>query len=131
MKFLFRFLSLRYRIKSRYWQRRALIAERELRAERYRNLAREDVFASAAVLGQRGMFGIAPRVGPAYQTPQPRQQPPPDPMQLSGADLMEFEIEWKPFIPAHITEAQAKQKFINEVVIPRRQPLMDDPFRPN
>jgi hypothetical protein len=75
------------------------------------------------------MWGIAPRTGPAV-TEQPKPKPQPiDPYQLGGADQLEFDTFWKPDaeamnIPLHL----AKQRFINEVVLPRRAPLQDDPF---
>lgn len=128
-----------WRALVRYWHRRALRAENEvqqlklqLAAERWRNMQREDTFASAAVLGSRNMWGLAPRVGPAAQAPARTESAAPDPYSLSGADLMEFETFWKPDaeamgIPLH----QAKLKFINEVVVPRRMPLNDDPYGSN
>lgn len=124
--------------RARYWRKRVASLERdnarlrlELTAETWRNRSREDTFASAAVLGSRQMWGLAPRVGPAHVEPKQRPQPV-DPYHLSGADQMEFDTFWKPDaeaagIPLH----QAKQRFIAEVVMPRRQPLNDDPFGAN
>jgi len=125
--------------RARYWKRQAQTAKAEvarlqlsLLAETWRNRAREDTFASAAILGQRNMWGIAPRTGPAAtEQPKPRPQPI-DPYQLSGPDLMEFDTFWKPDAEAAgISILQAKQKFINEVVLPRRMPLNDDPYGAN
>lgn len=130
---------LRWRAQVRYWHRRAAKAEVEvsvlklqLAAERYRNMSREDTFASAAVLGSRNMWGLAPRTGPALQeTPKPLVQQP-DPFNLSGPDLMEFETYWKPDAEASgISLIEAKRQFIQQVVIPRRMPLNDDPYGAN
>ena len=135
MKFLRKWLSLRYRLRARRWRARAVVAEAEVKmlrllltAERNRNMLREDTFASAAVLGQRGMWGMAPRSGPAVAPEKPKAQAP-DPYNLSGADLMEFDLEWKPIAEAQgIPMHEAKRRFIAEVVVPRRMPLNDDPF---
>src|SRR5258705_3544602 len=104
MKFLRKWLSLRYCLRARHWRARAVRAERELAllrlsllAETYRNRQREDTFASAAVLGQRNMWGIAPRSGPAVSEQPAKAKPQPlNPYNLSGADLMEYETFWKP-----------------------------------
>lgn len=127
-----------WRALVRYWHRRAQRAEaevgalkRQLAAERWRNMQREDTFASAAVLGSRNMWGLAPRSGPAMQQPhaQPQQPATIDPYSLSGADLMEFETFWKPDAEAAgVPINEAKRRFIQEVVVPRRMPLNDDPF---
>ena len=134
MKRLFRILH--WQARCRYWRKQAEAAKREvarlqlsLLAERYRNLTREDMFVSASVMGARGMYGVAPRGGPALVEPSQPKVPAVDPYQLSGADLMEFETFWKPDAEAAgISLVVAKQKFIQEVVIPRRAPLQDDPF---
>ena len=136
MKLLRRWLSLRYRLRTRRWRLRALAAERErdllklqLSAERWRNQAREDTFASAAVLGSRNMWGLAPRSGPAVSGMAKPAPQPPDPFNLSGADLLEFETYWKPDAEANgIAIHEAKRQFVQQVVIPRRMPLNDDPF---
>ena len=125
-----------WRARARYWRREAEAAKREvarlhlsLLAERYRNLHREDMFVSASIMGQRGMWGVAPRGGPAQQPEAKKVTPPPDPYALSGADLMEFDLEWKPIAEAQgISLIEAKRKFIAEVVVPRRLPLNDEPF---
>lgn len=127
---------LRWRAQVRYWHRRAAKAEAEcgllklqLAAERWRNMSREDTFASAAVLGSRNMWGLAPRTGPALQesTKQPAQQP--DPYNLSGPDLLEFDTYWKPDAEAGgVPLMEAKRQFIQQVVMPRRMPLNDDPY---
>jgi len=136
MRRLFRILH--WQARCRYWRRQAEAAKAEvgrlqlsLIAERCRNMQREDTFVSASILGQRGMWGIAPRSGPALQpTEKPKaQHQPPDPYALSGADLMEFDLEWKPIAEAQgISLIEAKRKFIAEVVVPRRLPLNDEPF---
>lgn len=128
---------LHWRALVRYWHRRAQRAEAEvgalklqLSAERYRNMQREDTFASAAVLGSRNMWGLAPRSGPAVQAPARTESAAAiDPYSLSGADLLEFETFWKPDAEAaNIPINEAKRRFIQEVVVPRRMPLNDDPF---
>lgn len=125
-----------WRARARFWRQQAESAKREvarlqlsLLAERYRNLNREDYFVSAAVMGGRGMVGIVPRSGPAVSE-TPRVAPPaPDPYNLSGADLMEFDLEWKPLAEAQgISMQEAKRQFVRDVVMPRRIPLNDDPF---
>lgn len=136
MKLLRRWLSLRYRLRTRRWRLRALAAERErdllrlqLSAERWRNQQREDTFASAAVLGSRNMWGLAPRVGPAVSETTKPTSSSTDPYSLSGADLMEFETFWKPDAEAaNIPLHEAKRRFMQEVVMPRRMPLNDDPY---
>lgn len=128
---------LHWRALVRYWHRRALRAEAEvgalklqLSAERYRNMQREDTFASAAVLGSRNMWGLAPRTGPALQeTPQQPVPQPPNPYSLSGADLMEYELEWKPLAEAQgVPDYEAKRKFMLELERRRGNRLQDDPF---
>lgn len=139
---------LKLRAKIRYWKRRALKAESGLRdaldsldAEVIRNRYREDTFASAAVLGHRGMYGLPPREGPALQ--RPRQQltvattatAATAPL-FSGswdtgftwADKEEFKLEWLPAVNAGtVSLPQAQQDFAAEIAR-RRIPLNDDPF---
>jgi hypothetical protein len=135
MRFLRRWLSLRYRLRARRWRARALRAESErdvlklqLSAERWRNQAREDTFASAAVLGSRNMWGLAPRTGPTQaEHKQAAQQPVPP--NWTGADLLEFETYWKSdAAAAGVSEMEAKRQFEQQVIIPRRMPLHDEPF---
>src|SRR5438128_11087844 len=93
----------RWRANAKYWQQRTAKAEkqvyeaeRQLKAELWRNIYRGDLFTSAAIMGTRGMFGVAPRSGPA-ETEKPKESKPPvDPYDLRGPDLMEFETFWKP-----------------------------------
>ena len=45
------------------------------------------------------------------------------------ADRQEFDIYWKPDAEAAgVSMQQAKQRFHDEVILPRRQPLNDDPY---
>lgn len=136
MRRLFRILH--WRARARFWERRAhesearaSAAEMQLKAEMYRNLTREDTFVSAAVLGSRGMWGLAPRTGPA-QTPQARLTPalPADPWDsLTPADKMEFDTFYRRDAEAAgVPLESAKQKFMHDVIIPRRMPLNDDSF---
>lgn len=140
MKLLRKWLSLRYRLRARRWRARALNAETELGrvrlqlvAETWRNRTREDTFASASILGARNMWGLAPRTGPAATEDKKPQAPPSDPYQLSGPDLMEFNTFWQPDAEAAgISLQEAKRQFVQQVVLPRRQPLNDDPYsQPN
>ena len=112
--------------------RKVALLEKQLEAERYRNLIREDFFVSAAVMGGRGIVGIPPRVGAAYQ-PQPLKQPPVyDPYQLRGVDLMEFEAEWKPQAEAAgISEHEAKRQFVLELERRRGNKLIEEPYQTN
>lgn len=126
------FAQFYYRTRMRYWRRRALLAESELKAERWRNTAREDAFVSASIMGQRGMFGVAPRTGPALQRQRPAQQPQPvtDPWttNLTAQEKFEFDNLWWPDAQsARVDYTTAKQQFYN-MVMQRRQPLNDDPF---
>lgn len=132
-----RWLRLRSRI--RYWHRRALKAESQLadkamllEAERVRNQIREDTFVSASIMGQRGMYGVPPRVGPAIQSPKriekPVNQYPAWDANLTWADKQEFELEWKTAAErAGVGMAKAQQDFLMEIA-KRRVPLQDDPF---
>jgi len=137
MRRLFRILH--WQARCRYWRRQAEAAKAEvarlqlsLLAERYRNLHREDMFVSASVMGHRGMWGVAPRGGPAQQPEAKKVTPPPDPYALSGADLMEFNTEWMPIADAKgIGRQTALEQFYRDVLVPRRIPLNDDPFGAN
>jgi NAD(P)-dependent dehydrogenase (short-subunit alcohol dehydrogenase family) len=104
----------------------------ELEAERERNMIREDTFVSASIMGQRGMYGVPPRVGPAIQSPKriekPVNQYPAWDANLTWADKQEFELEWKTAAErAGVGMAKAQQDFLMEIA-KRRVPLQDDPF---
>lgn len=125
-----RWLLLRFR----YWRRRALHAETQLReiradydAEIWRNRDREDTFVSAAIMGSKGMFGVAPRTAPARQRQQVAEPTyAADPFDsLSFADKNEFEVFWRPHIPPHVSAESAKRQFMAELAS-RKQPLNDD-----
>jgi len=121
-----------WRARARYWRKQADLAKREvarlhlsLVAERYRNMQREDTFASAAFLGHRNMWGLAPRTGPAAT--EEVKKAPALPYQWTGADLMEFETFWKPDAEAAgISLAEARRQFEQQVITPRRIPLNDE-----
>ncbi len=101
---------------------------RELNAECERNRQREDTFVSATVMGSRGMFGVAPRSGPALQS---APQPPPSPTdpfsQLPWADKAEFQTQWWPLAEqSGRSEMQARSDFMRE--LQQRKQLNDEPF---
>ncbi len=125
LKRLLRLLRLRAQV--RYWRARALKAEMRLEAERYRNLTREDFFVSASVMGQRGMFGVPPRTGPAAKktiTTQIQQQP----LAMTGAERLEFETLWLPDARvAGVDDNTALRDFMQEIA-KRRVPLNDEPY---
>jgi hypothetical protein len=138
-----KFLRLLTRI--RYWKRRAHLSEQrcvdlieqyaaeikelqtKMDAEHWRNQAREDVFVSASVLGGRGMWGVAPRTGPATT------QRPPNLLDMAaqgpimtGADRMEFEQYWFPdAMRAGVSRQQAEKDFLEELA--KRKALNDEP----
>ncbi len=128
---------LHWQARCRYWRKQAEAAKREvarlqlsLLAERYRNLAREDTFVSATVMGGRNMFGVAPRNGPAMQPESPKLQPTIDVdpwQQLPWADKAEFQTEWWPLAEAKgRSEVQARQDFMAQLA--HRRQLNDEPF---
>ena len=120
----------RLRAQLRYWRRRAWLAEARLEAEFNRNRQREDSFVSAAIMGSRGMWGVAPRTGPALQPKQAIETKAIHP-QLTGADQMEFDMYWLPDAKrANVSEAQALNEFMQELA-KRRTPLNDDPYGAN
>jgi len=102
-----------------------------LEAERYRNLEREDTFVSASVMGQRGMWGMPPRTGPAFQSNQVSRIPP-QPQNwdagFSGREKIEFESIHLPDALAHGVSAQQAQRDFARVIASRRMPLNDDPY---
>lgn len=123
-----RFLRLlRLRAQVRYWRHRALRAESSLESERCRNQTREDFFVSASVMGTRGMFGVAPRTGPARQAasaPVIERAP----LAMTGADRLEFETLWLPDArAAGIDDNTALRDFMQEIA-KRRIPLNDEPY---
>lgn len=122
-----------WRARARFWRVRALKAEASLEAERYRNLEREDTLVTVPMrLG--GLWGMPARDAPApikqVNTRTPQLTASTDPWDsLTGADKMEFDLEWKQAAEdAGIPMQEAKRRFLAEVVTPRRMPLNDDPF---
>lgn len=120
----------------RYWRLRALRVEAELaqvkaeaKAEAYRNLYREDMFVSAAVMGSRGMVGIQPRNGPA-EIPQPRLAlaETPDPWNaVTPIEKMEFQTQWVPIgLQQGFTMQQMQRDFIKELA--GRKKFNDEPM---
>lgn len=139
---MIRFFRLLARV--RYWKHRALKAEarqfalvveheteliklrEQMEAERWRNYSREDTFASAAMLGSRGMWGVAPRTGPASMQRPPSLMEVAAPM-MSGADRMEFEQFWLPDAERNgVTRQRAEKEFLEELA--KRKALRDEPM---
>jgi len=132
MRRLFRILHWRarsrfYRAKCERLERTVAMLRRELNAEMERNRNREDVFVSATVMGGRGMYGVAPRSGPALQR-QAAIEAPTDPwQQLPWADKAEFQTEWWPLAQqSGRSEMQAREDFMAELA--NRRQLNDEPF---
>ena len=127
------FRILHWQARARYWHRKFEKAEhtisllrQELTAEMIRNREREDTFASASILGQRQMYGLAPRSGPAVQPAEKSAALDPW-LSLSWADEAEFKTQWWPLAQAQgLTEPQARQDFTNELA--QRKQLRDEPF---
>lgn len=136
-----KFLRLLARV--RYWKCRALRAETrcleliethaaekaaleaESDAEMWRNRMREDTFVSAAVLGSKGMWGLAPRTGPASIQKPPSLLEATHPI-MTGADKMEFEQFWLPDAErAGVPRQRAEQEFLAELA--KRRALNDEP----
>lgn len=130
MKLLRRWLSLRYRLRSRRWRQRALMAEdeisqlkRELYAEMWRNREREDMFVSASIMGSKGMYGVRARSGPVIA---PKQIQPAAP-QLPGYSDTPFDKltwaekeEYRMFylqdgLSAGHSEQQIQQRFMEDL----------------
>ena len=131
----------RLRVRVRYWKRRALKAEaqaqlliEQLDAEMWRNRDREDTFVSASIMGQRQMFGVPPRSGPAIPPSAPIKSVNPYPTWDAGltwADKQEYELEWKPDAErAGVNPQQAQRDFL-EKIASRRLSLNDDPYNAN
>ena len=121
-----------YRLKAEKLERTVTMLRRELNAECARNREREDVFVSASVLGQRGMYGIPPRSGPALQAaPTPQPSIATDPWNnLAWADKAEFQTQWWPLAQeSGRSEMQARQDFMAELA--NRRQLNDEPFGAN
>jgi hypothetical protein len=121
-----------WRARAKFWRGRALKAEGQLEAERYRNLEREDTLVTVP-MRMAGLWGIPARSGPA----EPIKQINPTPSLLQSADpwdnltwgeRQEFDMEWKTDAEAAgVPIREARQKFLEEVN-KRRQPLNDDPY---
>lgn len=125
-----RWFKLRARI--RYWSRRALKAERQLSELRDhlaievdRNRMREDTFVSASIMGQRGMYGVAPRQAPPLK--RVAAVPVDEWSTLRYADKQEFEMVWRPEAErAGVSLPQARADFLRE--LEKRPTLTDDGF---
>jgi hypothetical protein len=122
-----------WRARAKFWRGRALKAEASLEAERYRNLEREDTLVTVPMrLG--GLWGMPARDAPAQPLKQVHQRPglnaASDPWEtLTWADREEFNLMWKPDVDSGlVTFQQQKDRFLSEVILPRRQPLNDDPY---
>lgn len=139
---MIRFFRLLGRV--RYWKRRALVAEQkcldlatgfaadtkemqeQMDAEMYRNRMREDTLTSARGLGAKGMYGLAPRVGPAL-TQKPQSLLEAAAPSMTAIDKMEFETEWLPYaIQNGFTRQQAERDFLKELT--NRKALNDEPM---
>jgi len=132
LKRISRWLSLRWRLKARYWQRRAMSAERQLKAEMWRNRAREDELITVPQRIQ-GLWGMPARTGPAMknvsrETSRQLTQPN-DPWDgLSWAEKQEYEMFWKAdAAAAGVPEHLARQQFLAEMQS-RKIPINDEPF---
>ncbi len=129
---------LRYRARIRYWKSRAEASEQRvldlqasLDAERWRNMEREDTMVSASVMGQRGMWGVPPRLGPAYQTQQVSHIPPQPQTwdsHLSGIEKMEWQTIFLPDALQNGVSIQKAQQDFARIVSQRRQPMNDEGF---
>lgn len=111
-----------------YWRARAIRAEERLEAEALRNRTREDIFVSAAVMGSRGMMGVAPRSAPAQMREPPKVFTAANPWDgLTWHEKAEFETEWLlPAIQRGIPRQKAEQDFMNELL--KRKANPDEPM---
>lgn len=114
---LLRVMSLKWRMKSRYWRLRALKAEAQLEAEVWRNRAREDELITIPMRAL-GMFGMSARTGPAAI----RHEPPAllksaDPWQsLTMLEQLEYESAYLPDALANrVSPHDAKRDFLAEI----------------
>ena len=108
-----------------YWRLRAHRAEAALEAEVWRNRNREDVFVSAAILGGRGMVGIAPRSAPAtLPGTAPRVLQAANPWEtLTWHEKAEFETEWlMPAMNQGISKQKAEADFMAELLRRKQHP---------
>lgn len=120
-----------WRARAKFWRGRALKAEAALEAERYRNLEREDTLVTVP-MRMAGLWGMPARSAPA----EPIKQASKPPLQIAApgdewtwADQQEFNMYWMPPEGSDATTVrQMKERFHNEVIIPRRQPFNDDNF---
>lgn len=126
---------LRLYVRLRYWRLRVIRLEYELmevkaaaKAERYRNLMREDTFVSAAVLGGRGMIGLSPRSGPAEVAQPRRLVEAADPWAvLTGIEKMEFQTEWVQLgLDKGYSMQRIQQDFLQELA--NRKAFSDEPM---
>lgn len=121
-----------WRARARYWRKRAVSAEAELRAETFRNREREDELVTVP-MRMAGLWGMPPRAAPALKqvnqlAPTPVSTPGDPWHSLSWADKNEFNMYWKPDADAAgVPEHEARQKFLLEIES-RRTPLNDDPY---
>ena len=111
--------------KTRYWQRRARLAELKLEAERRRNMGREDDLVSR-IATSRGTYGVAARTGPAYQPPRPAEvwQPPPLPdlNSLTPPEREEHAFYLRNAAEYGVPATQATQDFLADLA-QRRRPI--------
>lgn len=131
MKRFFRWQFWRWRYH--YWRRRAVLAERQLEAETARNREREGELVTAP-LRTAGLFAPRAHVASPERLVRPTSTAlNADPLETwTWADRQEFDLYWKPDAEAAgVPMRQAKQRFHDEVILPRRQPLNDDPYSVN
>jgi hypothetical protein len=122
-----------WRARAKFWRHRALKAEASLEAECARNRAREDELITVPMRAM-GLWGMPARDALAQPVKQVNASPSralttSDPWDtLTGADKMEFDLEWKDAGEAlGLSLMQSRQQFYREVILPRRA-LNDEPF---